>query len=365
MVTEVKTKKDLKRFINFVKILYKDDLHYVYPLFYVLYQELKSEVLIKKKYKALLYLDGKDVLGRLLYTFEYNHKTDKLTCYFSFSDTVNDQLVFDELFAYMEKDMIDNDVFYSEGSFRPFDPDNRRGILVKGFDDDPVVFTSYNYPYYESLFENYGFKKIHDTVSLQPEVSEENKRKLSLLSKFFTRRFNVIVSPIDLKDIESEIKDIHKILSIATTDIIYQEAPSIDLITSVAKNLKRFLRPEIILIAREAESLEPIGFAICLLDYNQLIKKTKGKLNIFKFMKPLKYIDRSRGMMQYVVPKYQGTGLIGYMYYLIFESFKSLGIKRFEAGTIMEENLQSIKAFDKFGGEVKKIYRIYGKEIKR
>jgi hypothetical protein len=70
-------------------------------------------------------------------------------------------------------------------------------------------------------------------------------------------------------------------------------------------------------------------------------------------------------MMQYVIPKYQSTGLIGYMYNEIYKNFKKMGITRFEAGTIMEENLKSISVWDKFGGEVTKIYRIYGKEIQQ
>jgi hypothetical protein len=363
MIKEVTGVKDLKRFIYFVKDLYKDSEHYIYPSFYIVFKELKKEVLVTKSSKAILSLSDDKLLGRLLYTFKYNQKFDKNVCYFSYFDCIDSSTVANELFLYMEADMKNNKIVYSEGTYSPFDPDNRRGILVKGFDDDPVIFTSYNYPYYESLLINYGYKKIHDTVSLQPVISEENERKLNALVSMFKRRFNVEVSTIDLKNIDSELEDIHKIFEVATTDLLYQEAPSLDMIRKVAKSLKPLIKKEIVIIAREKDSQEPIGFAVCLLDYNQIFKLTKGRLNILKFLRPKKYINRSRAMMQYVVPKYQSSGLIIAIYDKIYEGFKKLGIKSFEAGTIMEENFKSMTSFSKFGGEVKKIYRIFGKEI--
>ncbi len=363
MIKEVLGVKDLKRFIYFVKDLYKDNGHYIYPSFYIVLKELKKEVLKSKSSKAILFFDGDQVLGRLLYTFKYNPKNELMTCYFSYFDCIDDPSVSNALFRYMEEDMKNNDIFYSEGTYSPFDPDNRRGILVKGFDDDPVIFTSYNYPYYEKLLINYGYRKIHDTVSLQPVISEENERKLNALVSMFKRRFNVEVSTIDLKNIDKELEDIHKIFDVATTEVLYQEAPSLEMIKKVAKNLKPLIKKEIVIIAREKDTKEPIGFAVCLLDYNQIFKLTKGRLNIFKFLRAKKYINRSRAMMQYVVPKYQSSGLIIAIYDKIYEGFKKLGIKSFEAGTIMEENFKSMTSFSKFGGEVKKVYRIFGKDM--
>lgn len=363
MIKEVKSFKELKSFVYFVKDLYKGCEHYIYPSFYIVLKELKKEILVEKNSKAILMYENNDIRGRLLYTFKFNPKQNKMVCYFSYLDLFDSQNTFNEMFEYMEEDMKKNNISYSEGTFSPFDPDNRRGVLIKGFDDDPVIFTSYNYPYYEDFFESYGYLKIHDTVSLQPVISEENERKLNALVKMFNRRFDVEVSTLDMKNIDKELEDIHKIIKIATTDLIYQEAPSLELIKKVAKSLKPLIKTEIVIIARERETKDPIGFALCLLDYNQIFKITKGKLKILKFLRAKKYINRSRAMMQYVIPKYQSTGLTIAIYDQVYAGFKKLGIRSFEAGTIMEDNFKSMTSFAKFGGEVKKIYRIYGKEI--
>ena len=67
--------------------------------------------------------------------------------------------------------------------------------------------------------------------------------------------------------------------------------------------------------------------------------------------------------MQYVVPKYHGTGLLGYMYKVIYEQLKILGINELEAGTMMEGNAKALTTFSKFGGEIAKTFRIYGKDL--
>ena len=62
MIQEVKTKRQLKVFIDFIKMLYQNDSHMVYPLFSVLKKELTEQVLQTKRYTALLcYRDEKVV----------------------------------------------------------------------------------------------------------------------------------------------------------------------------------------------------------------------------------------------------------------------------------------------------------------
>ena len=51
------------------------------------------------------------------------------------------------------------------------------------------------------------------------------------------------------------------------------------------------------------------------------------------------------------------------MYKKIYDDFKVMGITDFEAGTMMEGNTKTLTSFSKFGGDIFKTYRLYGKEI--
>lgn len=363
MIKKVENTKDLKRFIHYVEELYKDDPFVVYPIFSSLTKELKHEVLETKQYTAILSMKDEHIVGRLLYTIDPSKKQNKDICYFSFFDCVNDVTVATELFDYLQRDMKENGIDYVEGTFAPYDPDTRRGVLVKGFDSSPVVFTSYNYSYYGELLEQVGFEKAIDTVLLNAMVDEKTKKRLNTFSKYFLRKHDVRVDSLDFKNLERDIEDVHTILQIASNEIVYQEAPSIDLIEEVAKNLKLFINPNLIRIARENDTNKPVGFCLVLPDYNQVFKKTKGRIRIVKMLIAKRKINKARGMMQYVVPDYQNTGLIGHMFKVIFDEFTSVGITEFEAGTMMEDNPKPINAFKKFGGDIIKIYRLYGKEF--
>ena len=98
-------------------------------------------------------------------------------------------------------------------------------------------------------------------------------------------------------------------------------------------------------------------------DYNQVFKKTKGRIRPLRIFLGSKKITRARGMMQYIIPEYQNSGLIGHMFNVIYDEFQKAGITDFEAGTMMEDNPKPINTFKKFGGEIIKIYRLYGKDF--
>lgn len=363
MIRIVQSKRDLNKFVYLIKDLYKDHPYYVFPVFTVLKKELTDLVLKKKTYKALLAIKDGDVVGRLLYTIEYNKKKAVNTCYFSSFDCINDLLIAKELFNYMETDVKNQNITYCEGTFTPYDPDTRRGVMLKGFDDFPAVLTSYNYPYYNELLDNCGYVKAYDTFAIKAEINRDVEKRLHTIETYFVNHYDVRIDELNKKNLNQEIKDIHTILLAATTDLNYQEAPSIEMIEQVAKSLKLLINSKLIRIARENDTNNPVGFCLVFPDFNQILRKTKGKIKPLTIFLNMKKISKVRGTMQYVIPKYQNSGLIGYMYKKVYDHFSDLGITEFEGGTMMEDNPKSYHAFDKFGGSLAKIYRIYGKEI--
>ncbi len=366
MILQVNDKRNLNRFIYFIKDLYKNDQNYVFPIFYAQKKELSEIVLKDKSYKAILSVDENDtVKGRLLFTYDYSKKQEKEICYFSYFDCVDDLKVVRELFNHMEKIMGEDNIDYSEGTFSPFDPDTRRGVMIKGFDSMPSVFTSYNYDYYPKLLEEYGFQKAIDTVLLNAQVNQKSKKRLNTFSKFFMRSHDVRVDSLNFKDLKSDLKDIEIILNSATNEIVYQDAPDMELIENTARQMKAFINPRLVKIARENGTNKPVGFCLVMPDFNQVFKVTKGRIQPLRMLYLKRKITRARGQMQYIVPEYQNSGLIGHMFNKIFDDFIACGITDFEAGTMMEDNPKPINAFKKFGGEIIKVYRLYGKEVSK
>lgn len=364
MIKLVENKNDVKSFIHFIEDLYKGNANYVFPVFSALEKEFDKIVLKDKTYTAILSIKDDKIQGRLLFTLDYSKKQSKDICFFSFFDSINDIKVVKELFGYMEEYMLLNNIDYSEGTFSPYDSDTRRGILISGFEIDPTISTSYNYEYYGKLLEEYGFYKAIDTVSLNADVNQKSKKRLNTISKYFSRNHDVRVDSLSWKNLDADMNDVHHILSVASNNIVYQDAPSIEMIAQTAKQLKLFIKPSFIKIARENTTDKPIGFCLTFPDFNQILKKTKGRIRPIRMLLAKRKITKARGTMQYIVPEYQNTGLIAHIFNSLFDEFDKFGITDFEAGTMMENNPKPINAFKKFGGEIIKTYRIYGKELK-
>ncbi len=361
MIKIVNTEKELKQFIYFVKKLYKTENNYVLPFFKVQFNELRKEVLYDKNYHALLCIHKNVVYGRILYTFKDDLKTGKKVCYFSFFDFVDDFSIAYDLVDEMKEHALKCGVTRFEGPYCPYDPDTRRGVLTNNFNKMPSVFLTYNYPYYVEIYEKLGFKKKVDTYSMSLEVSGEVLKKVLKMGKI-SKRENIIISTLNRKHIEDDIKALVDVMSVATTEVNYEVAPTYELIQSIFKQMRLFLKDEYIIIAREQETNKPIGFLVILPELNQVFSKMNGKFNIFKFLLYRNKINKTRGWLQYVIPEYQNTMLLGLMFSKAGEAHIKNRIVEFEGGTIVEHNKKSYEVFEHFGGKIDKVYRIYEME---
>lgn len=362
MVIPVNNRKTFSLFYNFNTKLYNNCECYVPPIHFFFKKELKKIILQDKSYTALLCLRDNEVVGKIMYTVEYSQKRLKNVCYFSSLEFINDKSVVDELLNYLQQDMQKKAINYLEGTYAPYDPDNRRGILIKGFTDKPTIFTSYNHLYYQDILEQSGFKKISDTLSLDVSIPKAAKFFDRFLKSKKIDIFNISCLSKQKELLQKDLQDIYQIMKRASNELNYAEAPSFSMIENVFKSMKMFINFDFIKIAREKATQKPIGFVAILPDFNEIIKKTNGHLSL-KFLNSKKYCKRTRGFLQYVIPEYQKSPVLFLMFNEVLTSFRKFGITEFEAGTILEENESSWKPFIHLGGEISKVYRIYGKEF--
>ncbi|MGE4320051.1 MAG: hypothetical protein AB7E61_01225 [Acholeplasmataceae bacterium] len=363
MIKLVETMDELKQFVLLPKSLYRGHKHYVFPLFKILQKELKALIFEKKTYQAILAYKNNKVVGRLLFTYDISKHKQSEVCYFSMLDMIDDIEVTASLFDFVYQDMKQKHIPYLEGTFSPYDPDTRRGILVKGYDSDPVLFTSYHEPYYKHHLESLGFYKAFDTLLLDGgEINLKNEQLLKRLYDFTVASQHIQIDYLNMKNIDKEIDDIMIVLNEAHNEIIYQEPPTKEMLYTALKQMKSFINPKFVTIAREIKTQKPIGFAMILPDFNQVIKKTKGNIFLFPLINKRK-ITQAIGKLQYIVPKYQDKGVLAAMYYKEIVQLRKFKISSIEMGTIMEDNYKSFHHFLRFGGSIKKVYRLYGKDI--
>ena len=358
----------IKTFVNFPDELYAGDDKYVPYMKGDLTKTLKKLLLDDKTYTALLVMDGKTPLARILLTVDKNKQLNTEKCgFFSMFECVDDQnvcnLLLDEAMSLLKAQGAE----YISGTYFPYDQDNRRGILVDGFDRAPLIFTSYNKSYYKDLLTCYGLKKHTDALEYKFDLHKiTNYERIKRVAHYAERKFNFHVDTVQWSRIDSDIEDVHTVMEAATTEAIYQDAPSIEALKNIVKGWKNYLDKDYLLIARSNDTNEPLGVAIALPDYFQVFRKMRGRMDLrglLVFARERKRINAVRAILQYVIPKYQAMGVAMAMYSKMFEALLNNGITYLECGTMLEDNPQPNDAIKSVGGQLARVYRIYYKEI--
>jgi len=367
MIRELEEREILK-FIDFGDRLNADDPNYVPYIRKELEKSLEKLVFEKKKYKAVCSFDERgNINGRILLTVGHNKKLDTDYCgYFSHVEFVKDYSVFKELMDFAIFCLKDMGAQYMLGSFFPFDPDNRRGILIEGFELFPMIFTSHNPAYYGEYFERYGFEKLVDAYEYEYKFDKEILDKVKQIADKSKEENSYYLSKIDIKHPDRDIEDVHRIMEIASTQINFENVLSKEEIKKIFVSWKSFINPDYAFIARRKEDDSPIGFTLSIPNYYELIKKMKGRRDlrgILIFALGKKKITGLRGILQYIIPEYQHKGVSKALYWANWESVNKNGIKRVSLGTIMENNGKSNGAISSLGAELSRIYRIYYKKL--
>ena len=367
MVKEIDI-KEIKKFIKFGDELYKGDKNYVPFINSDLCKTIKRLVFVKKRYFAVAHYDSNNNIdGRILLTISSSKQLNTDKCgYFSHIEFVQDYKVFKELMDYSIKILKEKDAKYICGSFFHHDPDNRRGILIDNFDTFPMLFTSYNKKYYKEYFEKYGFDKLVDALEYEYTFDKEKMNIIKEKGEKALIENDIHIDKVNFKYLDREIEDVHTIMEIASTSINFENVLSKEEIKKIFNSFKSFINPDFVFIARKNSDNSPIGFTMCLPNFNEVIKKMNGKMDLFGLIKYLIYrkkITSLRAMLQYIIPDYQHKGISKALYNETRKSVEKYNIKRIGLGTIMENNEKSNGLVVSSGGKRSKTYRIYYKEL--
>ena len=236
------------------------------------------------------------------------------------------------------------------------------GLLIEGFHTPPFFMMTHNLPYYAKLVESCGFEKIEDLYAFWGEMSmlESLDTKLAVMVEGVKERFGVVVRPLDRSRFEEEVRmflDIYNSSLGGTWGFV----PLSDReVRHIAASLKHLIVPELALVA-EVDG-KPIGSVICLLDYNERIKKIDGKLFPFGFLRLLwnkKGIKRMRAISTNVVPEYQAWGIGLVLHASLVPRLEKWGMKEAEFSWVLESNHLSKRTLERGGAVVTKKYRIY------
>lgn len=371
-IREVKTKKDIKTFISFPNKLYKGNKNFV-PFLNIdeknKFNPKKNESYDECDVKCFLaYRDG-NVVGRIAGIIQktYNKKMDEKRVRFSRFDSINDEEVSSALFSTVEKWAKKKGMNIIHGPMGYNDLD-REGLLIEGFDQLSTFEEQYNYDYYPTLIEKYGFKKEVDWVEYRLFCPKEPDPRVERLADVVSKRYGLTLEqPKNPKKYINENKQgLFKILDDAYSPL-YGVVPFSDKVKdAIISQFALVLNKDFFVTVKNKEG-QMIAFGLALPSLSESVNKSAGKLFPFGIFRMLKQIKRPKAVDLALIgiePEYQNKGVNTMILSVLIRGMIEKKIEYAETNLMLEDNNRIQSQWNMFDYIQHKRRRSYVKKIK-
>lgn len=321
-VTDKKTQRD---FLEVNALMNSGNPHYIRPL-----DNEVNEVFDPSKNKNYKYGETKrwivkndngSLIGRIaaFTNSKYVNKgTDFKTGGVGYFDSIDDQQVANALFDKAKEWLQSKGMEAMDGPINFGDRDKWWGLMVEGFDDEPMYGMSFNPSYYEKLFEGYGFQNYYNQFYYVMKVDDPLPARFPERHAKFKAKPGYEARHITLDQIPKYAADFATVYNAAWAQ--HGEAKEItkEQVEKLFNKMKPVMDPRLVWFAYYKE--EPIAMFINIPDLNQYFKHFNGRFGLWQklrllWMKARHVNKRLTGLAFGVVPKYQALGIDSFMIY--------------------------------------------------
>ncbi len=366
-IIEVSSRKDLAGFIEFPLALYRGDPFYApMPVF-----EQKKIFSPKNPFyhdadvKLFLLKENGKIKGRIASIVNRRHLAAHAdgAGFFGFYESVDGPDIARALLDRVAVELGKAGLKLMRGPMN-FSTNEECGFLVEGFDTPPMLMMPHNPPYYAELMEACGMRKSKDLFAFIHQIQERLPEKVLRVAQIAERK-GITVRPINMKRLRAELQAFKDIYNSAWKDNWGFIPITDEELDDMAKRLKDILVPELALIAEKDGA--PVGFFGLIPDFNQVLRRMKGRMGPVEIVKALYYSRKVDGLRMMLFGIKEDWRLKGVDALLIREAFAYLDrvkkYKQAEFSWILEDNLPVIRLTELMGSRLYKKMRIYEKEI--
>ena len=378
-VDPVRTKADFDSFLKFPWSLYADDPYWVPPLL-----AMQRHKLDRARNVSWRHMEGEYFLARRgerpvgtvagFINHRHNEFQHEHIGFFGMFEVENDP---EAAHALLEAAAEWVRVRGYDGIRGPasFSTNEECGLLIKGFDDPPVILMPYNPSYYQDLIASApGFEKVMDVVSYKITLQDwQQTRKLEQTLRVTAKnnaRRGIEVRTIDGKHVARDLEILKDIYNNAWDDNWGFVPLADDELNAMFDDLGQYIMPELGFLAEV--NGEPAAFLLAIPDMNQPLKAAysrPGKPHLLALVQALWHwklrtkITRIRVPLMGVKASYRGIGVEGAMFAELFQ--QAIAISRHtgwtyaDAGWVLETNDAMKRLVDAFSGDDYKHYRWY------
>ncbi len=371
-------KKLLKRFVDFHWDLYRGDPQYV-PLLDYEYLGFRlfgvtgffeARNLFYKHAEAEFFLATRDnqVVGRCNVFVNYDHNKhwqDKVGFFGQF-ETIDDLQVTGALLSSAQQWLKSKGMDTMRGPQNMPVNEATPGVLAAGFDSRPVIYYSYNKPYYEKLLLKSGLEPIKRVRSWEVPVMNPMEEKLQRVAQKVIQRYDITIEPWGKRPFRVRRREMFEIYNDAWTGnfgfVPFEEEEFYTILEGMRlimdKGLFQFLYV----------NEEPAAFMGCIPNIYEKMEPSPN-FRRWEFLRMLKMFFTKGGIKGFrvgylgVKKKFRRLGLDGVMIWKQKIYTQQVGLEYGDLGWILEDNLTAVRLADLMGAAPSKTYVIFEKKL--
>jgi hypothetical protein len=250
-----------------------------------------------------------------------------------------------------------------------FSMNDESGILIDGFEREPMIRQPWHPPYYQQRCEAAGLEKAMDLFMWELYFTDRYTGMMAALPEIADRartEHRVRIRKMSRRHLRRDLDEFAKVYNAAWSknwDFVPFSKEDLD---SEALNFQLVFDRDWFMIA-EIDG-ETVAVAITIPDVNQVLARMRGRLlplGWWYFLRRRQIIDRVRVGFLGVIPQYQHTGVAASLYMEHFDVAERTNRKGGEMGWILETNKSMNRAMEAMGGRIVKRFRVYERVLEQ
>jgi hypothetical protein len=238
------------------------------------------------------------------------------------------------------------------------------GLLVDGFDSDPMVMMPHNPREYAAQIEAAGYAKVKDLFAWMHVLQRELPPVFVRAARRLRDKHRITTRPLNIGEFTGEVERLRALYCTAWERNWGFVPPTSDEFRRIATELKPIFDPRCSVCAEIDGRM--VACLVSVPDINQALKGTNGRLfplGLVRLLLRKRYITQVRMLLLGIDARHRGLGLYPLLIDQWHRQLQGTPYAHAEFSWVLEDNRDINQPAEAGGARRYKTYRIYEKTI--